>query len=142
VHRGDVDDASPIALGDHLSCGFLAPKPHPRKVDRDHLLPHLKGRLKKGDLLFYARVIDHDVEVTELLDGLPDQVPHTLRVGDVGLYRDGLASALLYLLDRSCSFFGVTSVVDGHRGPFPPESECDGSADPEGRARHCGDLIL
>ncbi len=142
VYRGDVDDAPPIALGDHLAGGLLAAEPHPRKVDRDHLLPHLEGRLEKGDLLFYARVIDHHVEAAELLDGLLDQALHALRFGDVGLYGDGLASALLYLFDRLLPFFGVASVVDGHRGPFPRESECDGPADPEGRARYCGDLIL
>ena len=32
-----------------------------------------KGRLEKGDLVFYARVIDHHVEAAELLDGLLDQ---------------------------------------------------------------------
>jgi hypothetical protein len=142
VYRGDVDDASPVALGDHLTGSLLAPEPHPRKVDRDHLLPHLQGRVEKGNLVFDASVVDHDVEATELLDGLLDQVPHTIRLGDVGLYGDSLAPALLYLLDRFLPFFGMAPVVDGYRGPFPSESSRDGPADPEGRARYRGDLIL
>src|SRR5215203_4842576 len=48
VHRRDVDDAPPVALRDHLTGGLLAADPHPREVDRDHLLPHLDGRLEEG----------------------------------------------------------------------------------------------
>src|SRR5215218_8336942 len=142
VHRRDVDDAPPVALRDHLTGGLLAADPHPREVDRDDLLPHLKGRLEKGDLLFYASVIDHDVDATELLDGLLDQVFHALGLGDVGLEGDGLASALLYLFDSFFSLLGVAPVVDGHRGPLPRESDRDGPADPQGRACDYRDLIF
>src|SRR5215211_1464816 len=142
MHRRDVDNAPPISLGDHLTGGLLAADPDPREVDGDHLLPDVQWCLEKGELLFYTGVVDHDVEAAELLDGLLDQAPHFLRLGDIGLNRDGLAPDLLYLLDRTFPFFRVTPVVDGHRGSLPPESDGDGPADPQGRACDYSDLIL
>src|SRR5215211_1397131 len=142
MHRGDVDDATSAALGDHLTGGLLAAYIHPREVDGDHPLPRLEGRLEKGSLLFDAGVVNHDIQAAEFLDGLLDQVLHAIRRRDIGLDGDGLASVLLYLLDCFLGLFGVASVVDGYRRTLLREGDGDGPADPQRRARDDGDLVL
>ena len=68
-----------------------------------------------------ARVVHHDVEEPEPLHGLSDQVLDVFGFRDVGLDRDGSASAVLDLFDCCLSSLGVSRVVHSDRGAFARE---------------------
>ena len=140
VHRGDVDDPAPAALGDHLLGGQLGAEEGALQVDLHDLFVLGLGRVQHRGAGLDAGVVDHDVEAAHFLHRLVDE---HLQVGDlahVGLDPDGLVPEGG---DLPLQFLGgllVGHVVDHDVGPGAGQGEHDGLADPGIATGHDGDL--
>ena len=81
------------------------PPEHPVPIRARELLPRLD---EKG-----PDVVDQDVEPSERLFDLPDQISRAALVREIGAERHGALPKALDLADRFPGFFRRTPIMDG-----------------------------
>jgi len=89
MDRGDVNDASAAALGDHLLRGDLGAEEGALEIDVEHALVLLLGGVEHGGAGFHAGVVDDDVEAAEILDCSIDEFLEVSGFADVRLDGNG-----------------------------------------------------
>ena len=142
MDRGDVDDAAPAALGDHLLGGDLRAEEGALQVHVHHELVLLLGGVEHRGARLDAGVVDHDVEASEGVDRRIDEHLQVLDLAHVRFDADGLVPQGDDLLLEFVGGVGIGDVVDDHVGPRLGQGQDDGLADPAVAAGDDGGLSL
>jgi|UPI000593FF43 hypothetical protein len=88
-----------------------------------------RNRSDSGPPREYARVVDEDVEPTQLLDGAVHGGHHRVGVGAVGPDSQSTASEPLDLGHHFLGAVGTADIGDGHVHAVACQPQCDGGTD-------------
>src|SRR5262249_61629310 len=94
VHRGNVDDAAAIALLDHLLGCELRAEEGALEIDRQHLVILILSGVEDRSSRFYASVVHHDVQPTELAYRRIDEFLQVGELAYVGIDANRLLTEL------------------------------------------------
>ena len=142
VNRGDVEDAPPSSLKDHLAGGGLADEKRTDEVDGEDLLKLVDRIVDELGLFLDARVVDDDVHPAECLDRRRDQAGDLVRARDVRADGGRFPAEFPYLLlDRHRRIRGP-DVVDHDRGALLCKANRNRPPYPGCGPRHDGHLVL
>ena len=133
-YAADVDDP-PAALALHDLHRLAGAQEDRRQVNVDHILPVLQSDLVYGAALEYPRIVDEQVDPSELLHRLPEQLQHLPLVRQVRLHHEHLRPEAPKLLGGRLQVVPVPG-RGGQIGPIPSECSRDPLPDPGARPRN------
>ena len=142
VYRGDVDDPAATALLDHLLGSELSPEKRAFQIDREHLVILRLRRIEHRSARLDARIIDHDIETAEFLDGGVHQVPQVGNLADVGIDANRLRAQHDDLFLQGFGRIRMRDIVDDDIGALPDQLEHDRHANAAVATGDDGDFPL
>ena len=120
----------------------LGDKELPPGIQIEHLVIQLLGNILLRTKRLHAGIVDHNVQMAELLHRLLEQLGHLGRLRDVGLDRHGFAAGLLDRRDGGERGLGGRRVVDDDAGARLGEGDGETGAEAAARAGDEGDFAV
>src|ERR671935_687677 len=127
-HRGDVDDAAAVTLGNELTgCGAREDE-RTGEIDIEHAPPVVDRKLERGRAHHRAGVADRNVEPPERVDDGCDSVVAGARIAEIGLEDERPPSKSLNLARRPGSVGTLDEPDVGAEARPPPRDRATDAA--------------
>src|SRR5271165_2268877 len=140
IERGDVDDASVLALK-HVLAEDLAGAQGSGEIGIEDAQPFVFGEGERGRALDLSGTVDQDVGLAKVSEGLVEEILERGAVGDIG---GNAESATAFCFDFDCGAFYLLGAAGGGYdvGSGFGEPERDGATDAGCASDHDGNFAF
>ncbi len=122
-----------------IICGRgLRNQKRPNEIDGENFLEFFQGIVDKRYFLLNTGIVHNNIDLAKRLDSTVNQIFHLIRFGDIGRYSQTISTGTRDLFLGTGGRFGISDIVDDHRGPFPRKPDCNCFADTGCGACHDG----
>jgi hypothetical protein len=136
AHGGVAADGDDATAVHHLCRSGLDGQEHATDVDRQHLVQHLQRKPIQRTAAVDAGIDHRDLQRAEAGGGIGHRRGDRMRVGAVGLYRDGLATGGPDVGDHLGRLVGARGIGQRHRMALACQPAGDRGADTAGSAEY------